>query len=137
MQSTIEERSINFQARRGRYFVGIQACLAVALLVLVAAFNVSFRPDTEFLIVLEEQEVVVMEEIEQTEQIEKPPPPPRPPVPIEVPNDEILEEEFIALDAEIDFDEPLNLPPPPPVNEDVEPEIFVVVEDMPRMIGGM
>jgi len=106
-------------------------------LVLVVAFNVDFRPDSEFLIVVEEQEVVTLEDIEQTQQIEKPPPPPRPPVPIEVPNDEILEEEFIALDAEIDFNEPLNVPPPPPAQGDVEPEIFVVVEDMPEMIGGM
>ncbi len=136
LQSSIAERSIRLQVRRGRYFVGVQVSLALALLVLVAAFTVNFRPDTEFLIIVEEQEVAVLEEIEQTQQIEKPPPPPRPPVPVEVPNDEILEEEFIDLDSEIDFDEPLDLPPPP-VKEDVEPEIFVVVENMPEMIGGM
>lgn len=137
LQSSIAERSARLQSRRRRYVTGVQASLALALLVLVAAFNVDFRRETEFLIVVEEHEVVMLEDIEQTQQIEKPPPPPRPPVPIEVPNDAILEEEFIALDAEIDFDEPLNLPPPPPAQEDLEPEIFVVVEDMPQMIGGM
>ncbi len=137
LRSSIAERSARLQSRRGRYVTGVQACLVLALLVLVVAFNVDFRPDSEFLIVVEEQEVVTLEDIEQTQQIEKPPPPPRPPVPIEVPNDEILEEEFIALDAEIDFNEPLNVPPPPPAQGDVEPEIFVVVEDMPEMIGGM
>jgi len=56
-----------------------------------------------------------------------------------VPNEELLDEEALALDAEIDFDEPLDLPPPPPpaAVHDAEPEIFVVVEEMPELIGGV
>ncbi len=88
-----------------------------------------------------EQEVVQMEEILQTKQIVKPPPPPRPPVPVEVPNDEIIEDDDLDLDASLDIEEPLaNLPPPPPPEEDEEepePEIFVVVEEMPELIGGL
>jgi protein TonB len=116
--------------------MSIQGALSLSLLALITVFNVDFRPSAEFLITVEEQEVAILEEIEQTEQIVKPPPPPRPQVPIVVPNDEILEEEILALDAEIDFDEPLDLPPPP-VEDDGEPEIFVVVEEMPEMIGGI
>lgn len=102
------------------------------------AVNVDYRPDAEFLIAVPEQQVAVMEEIQQTEHIERPPPPPRPPVPVEVPNDELLDEEVLALDAEIDFDEPLDVPPPPPAAAPEEdPEIFVVVEEMPELIGGI
>ena len=132
------ERIVKLRHRRGAYLVRVQVSLAGALLLLLAVFNLNYRPTAEFMIAAQEQEAVVMEEIEQTLQIEKPPPPPRPPVPIEVPNDELLEEEAIALDAEIDFDAPLIVPPPPPApTDEAEPEIFVVVEDMPEIVGGM
>jgi protein TonB len=136
LETSIKERADRLSRRHSYYLAGVQASLAVVLLIVSAAFKLDFRPSGEFLIVVDEKEVVVMEEIEQTEQIEKPPPPPRPPVPIEVPNDEVLDEEFIALDSEIDFDEPLYVPPPP-AEEEAEPEIFVVVEQMPEMIGGL
>jgi len=121
---------------RRRYPIRVEIGLIVSLAFLIAAFRVQYNPDTEFIITEEEQIVVEMEEIEQTQQIERPPPPPRPPVPIEVPNDEILEDDIIDIDAEIDFDEPISLPPPPPTAEP-EPEIFVVVENMPELIGGI
>ncbi len=121
---------------RSRYPMFIEIGLVVSLALLIAAFRVEYNPDTTFEIKEEQTIVVEMEEIEQTQQIEKPPPPPRPPVPIEVPNDEILEDEALDIDAEIDFDEPVHLPPPPPVAEE-EPEIFVVVENMPELIGGI
>jgi protein TonB len=81
-----------------------------------------------------------MEEVLQTKQVEAPPPPPKPPVPVEVPDDEILENDELDLDASLDIDEPLaDLPPPPPpaVEEAPEPEIFIVVEDPPVLIGGL
>lgn len=90
---------------------------------------------------LAQQEIVQMEEIKQTTQEMKAPPPPRPPVPVEVPNDVIFEDVELDLDVTLDLDaEILDIPPPPPipVAEEVEeePEIFVVVEQMPVMIGG-
>ena len=136
-EEAIAERTGRLRGRKSWYMIGLQGSLAAALLMLILAFSVSFQPEAEFLIAVEEHEVPVMEEIEQTQQIEKPPPPPRPPIPVEVPNDEVLEEDVLALDAEIDFDEPLDLPPPPPAQDDVEPEIFVIVEEMPEMIGGI
>ncbi|HUF09298.1 MAG TPA: energy transducer TonB [Rhodothermales bacterium] len=123
---------------RRRYPILAEVGLIVSLVLLIVAFKVKYNPDSSFLIPEQEQVVVQMEEIEQTQQIEKPPPPPRPPVPIEVPNDEVLEDEALDIDAEIDFDEPVELPPPPPPAEEAaEPEIFVVVENMPELIGGI
>lgn len=138
LERALEERTNKLRGRKGLYQATVEASLAVALILLLVAFKLDFRPEAEFLIAPEVQEVAVLEEIEQTQQIEKPPPPPRPPVPVEVPNDEVLEEDVLALDAEIDFDEPADIPPPPPAQEEAaEPDIFVVVEDMPEMIGGL
>jgi len=91
---------------------------------------------------LVEQETVQMEEIVQTLQELKAPPPPRPPVPVEVPNDFQFDEEELDLDATLDLDVVItDLPPPPPTPATAEPEvdeqeIFVVVEQMPTIIGG-
>ena len=58
-------------------------------------------------------------------------------------NVEIIEEDELDLDATLDIGVPLaTLPPPPPapedeVEEDPEDQIFVVVEQMPQMIGGL
>lgn len=139
LADAVAERETVLRRRRQQYRAGVEGSLAGALMIMIIAVNVDFRPDAEFLIVMPEQEVAIIEEVQQTEHIERPPPPPRPPVPIEVPNDELLDEEALALDAEIDFDEPLDLPPPPPpaAAQDDEPEIFVVVEEMPELIGGI
>jgi periplasmic protein TonB len=110
------------------------------LLIFIAMFRVNFDIDREVDFNIVEQEIVEIEEIIQTEQIESPPPPPRPPVPVEVPNDAIIDDEILDLGFELDLDGPLDLPPPPPPSDDVEedePEIFVVVERMPELIGGL
>ena len=88
------------------------------------------------------QEIVQMEQIEQTQQEQKPPPPPRPPVPVEVPNDVVFDDVDLELDATLDLEaEIADLPPPPPTpveakEAEEEIEIFVVVEQMPEIIGG-
>ena len=64
----------------------------------------------------------------------------RPPVPVEVPNDAIVDDDILDLGFELDLDGPLELPPPPaPMagDDEDEPEIFVVVERMPELIGGL
>jgi TonB family protein len=64
----------------------------------------------------------------------------RPPVPVEVPNDEIIDDAELNLDASLDLDMALDLPPPPAarkVVEDEEPEIFLVVDQDPELIGGL
>ncbi len=125
---------------RNYYNVYLQVGLAITLLTLIVMFraNLDFGGGVEFEIA--EQETIEMEEVVQTEQQTKPPPPPRPPVPVEVPNDEIIDDADLNLDASLDLDMALDLPPPPPAArkvEDEEPEIFLVVEQDPELIGGL
>jgi periplasmic protein TonB len=128
---------------RKDYKLTLQTGLITSLLVVTGLFHMSFESSGGLEIVMQEQEAVELEEIQQTQQQDMPPPPPRPPVPIEVPNESILEEDFLSLDATLDLNEPaapIPAPPPPPREEPreeaPEPEIFVVVEQMPEMIGG-
>jgi len=116
--------------------------LALSLGISIWLFRSDIRASGESIdITLAEQELVQMEEILQTQQLEKPPPPPRPPIPVEVPDDTILEDDVLDLDATLDLDAEMTdlPPPPPPANEKIipEPEIFVVVEEMPQIIGGL
>lgn len=108
---------------------------------LILAFRAQFNPESSLNVDIQGPEVVEMEQVEQTKQVEKPPPPPRPPVPIEVPNDEVLDDVALDIDSEINFELPADLPPPPPPKkeevEEAEPEIFMVVEEMPELIGGI
>ncbi len=125
---------------KNKYTLYMEAGLIVTLGILIVAFRADWSNKSDFEIVLPEQEQITMEEIQQTEQIEQPPPPPKPPVPVEVPNDEILEDDILDLDASLDLNAPaaaLPPPPPPPEEEEDEPEIFVIVEQMPELIGGM
>lgn len=121
-----------------RYPLYVEIGMVLTLAVLIVAFRLDMSVDDSFEVQLAEQEVVQMEEIQQTQQIEKPPPPPRPPVPVEVPDDEVLDDVELDLDVSLDLDEMIDLPPPPPpAEEEEEPEIFVIVEQSPELIGGL
>jgi len=125
---------------RNYYTILLETGLILALLILTALVRIDFRTAEVEIVYVDEQEVVEMEEIIQTQQQETPPPPPRPPVPVPVPNDQIIEDVDIMIDAEFDFGSPLALPPPPPQQEDnAEPEedFFILVEQMPELIGGL
>ncbi len=126
---------------RRRYHLFIEIGLAIAMGLLILAFRAQFNPESSLNVDIQGPEVVEMEQVEQTKQVEKPPPPPRPPVPIEVPNDEVLDDVALDIDSEINFELPADLPPPPPPKkeevEEAEPEIFMVVEEMPELIGGI
>lgn len=122
------------------YTILLETGLILALLILTALVRIDFRTSEAEIIYVDEQEIVEMEEIIQTQQQETPPPPPRPPVPVPVPNDEIIEDIDIMIDAELDFGGQLALPPPPQQEEeDEEPEdgFFILVEQMPELIGGL
>jgi len=127
---------------RTQYKVTLQVGFMLSLLVMVTLFRIPLQVESKFENEVVQQEVVHLEEIVQTEQKFKAPPPPRPIVPIEVPNDEILEEEEFELDVALDLDEMIEeLEPPSLPDMSVEPEvdeteIFMVVEEMPQMIGG-
>lgn len=125
---------------RNYYTLLLETGLILALLILTALVRIDFRTAEAQIIYVDEQEIVEMEEIIQTQQQETPPPPPRPPVPVPVPNDQIIEDIDIMIDAELDFGGQLALPPPPPQQEeDAEPEedFFILVEQMPELIGGL
>lgn len=126
---------------RERYPLYFELGLIAALGILIIAFNVEWQSEDEFEIENEEQETVEMEEVEQTEQIEEPPPPPEPQVPVEVPDDEVLDDASVDLNAELDMDAGPSNPPPPPEEdeeeEEEEPEVFVAVEQMPELKGGI
>lgn len=120
------------------YRIFVEVGLTLALLILVVAFQLDYRPGQSFQVDLKEQEVVDMEEIQQTEQQNEPPPPPKPPVPVEVPNNETIENEDVDFDASLDLDEQLDTregPPPEEDEEEEEDEIFVVVEQQPDCGG--
>lgn len=125
-----------------QYGVTIQIGLLLSLALVVGFFRAPVQAEADFDITLVEQEAVQMEEIKQTKQELRPPPPPRPPVPIEVPDDQVIEDIELDLDATLDISEPISdLPPPPPAAaddsaEEEEQEIFVIVEQMPEIIGG-
>lgn len=124
------------------YTIFLETGMILTLLLFIALTNINIQPayhsdDITF----NSREVVEMEEIVATKQPEKPPLPPRPAVPVEVPNNEIIEDEVLAIDAEIYFDQPLEIPPPPAEKqaeiEESEEDFFVVVEEMPKLLGGI
>jgi protein TonB len=130
----------------GGYRSRVMGALIAVLALSVGLFRAPLYPaDRSFDPGFVPQETVQLEEIVQTEQMIKPPPPPRPPVPVEVPNDAILEADVFDLDATLDIEAELTFlpspPPLPPVDESAaveeEQEIFVVVEQMPEIVGGL
>ncbi|MBO6574494.1 MAG: energy transducer TonB [Rhodothermales bacterium] len=141
LKRSFQQRAFRYRVRRDSYLSGFQAGLIASLLLVVGAFNLRVDLDRAPDYVLESTDLVQFEEILQTTHFEKPPPPPRPPVPVEVPNDDLLEDIELDLDMTLDLDEAITtLPPPPPapvVEAAPEPDVFVVVEQMPEMIGGL
>lgn len=131
---------------RDYYALHLEIGLALALLLVVTASQINVTPGhTEFSVDLKTQEVVDMEEIKQTEQDMKAPPPPKAPVPVEVPNDVVVEQEDVDFDASLDLSASLDTAGGPPgmpkevtsEKKNPEDEIFVVVEEQPKLIGGM
>lgn len=129
---------------RKSYHIRLELGLILSLLIFVLLFNIDFYPqDKEELPVISEREEVVIDEVIQTKQKEIAPPPPKPLVPVTVPNDEVISDEILDIDAELDLYESAEIPIKPPAqeateeSEEEEPEVFVVVEQMPVLIGGL
>lgn len=124
------------------YLINFEIGVILSLLIFITAFKVEMKPEEKIKVQQQDQEVVKMEEVVRTKQQEQAPAPPRPQSPVEVPNDEVIEEQSINLDAELDMGESLEMPeePPPSAEEEEnnkDSEIFVVVERMPQLKGGM
>ncbi len=143
-RSRLPQKAPGADVRRD-YLLTVEVGLVLSLLAVIGLFHLQIMFSREFDAVVAQQEVVQMEEIKQTKQEVTPPPPPRPQAPIAVADDVVLEDVDLNLDAALDIEEPLaELPPPPPppkeakkVVQEPEPEIFVVVEQMPELIGGI
>ncbi|SMO37124.1 energy transducer TonB [Gracilimonas mengyeensis] len=123
------------------YLLRLELGFILSLLIFIAGTKITIQSSEKGDdLIVDKQEEVYVEEIVQTKQELQAPPPPRPVVPVEVPNDEIIEDEIIDLDSELNMNEiAIDVPPPPPSNdeEEEESEIFVVVEQMPELIGGL
>ncbi len=122
---------------RKNYTIFMQIGIIATLAFFLGAFKLQIQGDGEVKEMIEEQEVVSIEEIIQTKHTKEPPPPPRPQVPTEVPNDEVIDDEIININTEISMNDRLSLPPPPKKDEEEEDQVFVVVEQMPELIGGL
>ena len=126
------------------YTINLEIGFVIALLILITIFRIHLKPSSKITFQQTKQETVKMEEVVQTKQTERPPPPPVPPVPVAVPNDAIISDSPIDLNSELNLNAPLNLPPPPPPtstkdtsDENAHNDVFVVVERMPQLKGGI
>ncbi len=141
MRTSAEKRRNERLLEKTRYTIRIEIGFILALLIMISLFKMELKPSEEaMLITTVEQETVKMEDIEVTKQITRPPPPPRPIVPVAVSNDEIILDEEINIDAEFDLDNltEFEMPAPPAEpEEEVEEQVFVVVEKMPELKGGI
>jgi protein TonB len=119
--------------------VGLSVALAITLL----AFNYAPKAEETTSMMTNEAVEEEIEEIPQTNQA-KPPPPPPPPPPevIEVEDDVEIEDQPDLFDQEMDVDVDIEtqayVPDEPVIKKEEvkEPEIFVVVEEMPSFPGG-
>ncbi|HKJ44605.1 MAG TPA: energy transducer TonB [Balneolales bacterium] len=125
---------------RNYYNLYLEAGLVIALVLLLVIFNVPFNPKNNENFSESKQETVKMKQVVQTHQHKTPPPPPTPQTPVAVPNDQVINDNPINMNAELDLNAPLKTPPPPPKKKkkkDNSNHVFVVVEHMPKLIGGL
>lgn len=142
LASRFAARSRRSRERKHRYAITLQLATIAAIALPLVATQLDFRGGSATEFAQAQQEVVTLQEITQTVQEKLPPPPPRPPVPVEVPNDVALDDDVLDLDATLDLAAAADIPAPPPPpeeerEEETEPEIFVVVEELPELIGGV
>lgn len=122
---------------RAQYPVLLQVGMVLALILTLAAFRADFEV-APLELEPEPQRLIDLVDIQQTVQKEDPPPP-RPLVPVAVPDETVLDDVDLEFEALVDLEVAL-IPPHPPVAEqerESEPEIFVIVEQMPELIGGL
>lgn len=131
---------------RNYYTLYLEIGMVVAIVLLLVLFRMPYHPKgggENF--TPPPQETVKMEKVVQTRQETQPPPPPMPQVPVAVPNSQVINDSPIDLNSELNLNSPLSLPPPPPPpssstgksNKNMNQQVFVVVENMPKLIGGL
>jgi len=126
---------------RNYYNLYMEAGFVITLVILLVLFNIKFQASNNENFSQPKQQTVKMKQIVQTHQKKTPPPPPRPQTPVAVPNDQVINDQPINLNAEMNMNKPLNLPPPPKNSgnkkKKKQKQVFVVVEHMPKLIGGL
>lgn len=125
---------------RNYYNLYMQVGIILTLVILLIMFKVPFQAKNKENFTQPKQETVKMEQVVQTHQELKPPPPPVPQAPVAVPNDQVINDAPIDLNAELDINAPIKMPPPPPPQKKQQNEsqqVFIVVEHMPVLIGGL
>ena len=118
-----------------KYF---QVSMIIVLVLLIAAFKFSPKAHNSDLLIDESGCIIHVFDIPLTEQNTKPKLPPRPQIPEIATTDVIDEPEF--LDNNLNENEHVDAPPDydKPTNRIIEDEtIFVAVEEMPTIIGGL
>ncbi|MCS7081769.1 MAG: energy transducer TonB [Bacteroidetes bacterium] len=141
---------VRAHADRRTYALRLAVGLALALSLLTGLLRLPLAPSGSFLLREAPQEAVSLQLVEQTVQPERPPAAPLPLVPIAVPDEKPLAEEpVLTASSELVVGQatpvsslapPAEAPPPPPVQtppSPSEPEVFVVVEEPPEIIGGL
>lgn len=126
---------------RNYYNLYLEAGFVITLVILLVLFKIHFHPSNHENFTQPKQQTVKMKQIVQTHQHKTPPPPPRPETPVAVPNDQVINDQPINLNAELNMNQPLKLPPPPKQSSNKKKKkqnkVFVVVENMPKLIGGL
>lgn len=119
----------------------LEGGLIVALTTLIILFKIPLNTSAAHSFAPAELETVKIEDIVQTQQDQLPPPPPVPEVPEVVPDNQIIEDIPLNMNAELNINASLPLPPPPNVakvqDQKDENKIFVSVQHMPELIGGL
>lgn len=125
----------DLEKKRGFYF---QIGVAVSLLVTLLAFEWKSYDSSDYSLGQLQLEDVPEEIIPITKQEEKPPPPPPPPAPVinVVEDDVVVEEDPEIMETEITEDTQIQVVEEKQEEEVEEPEIFLIVEQMPSFPGG-
>jgi len=119
-----------------RTLLGIFSGLSLFLVLLEWRFYADVKSQLGELNVSEEVEE--LPPITQQEEIKPPPPPPQPQTNIEVVENTQEEKEIASTEATEQTEvQPVAPPPPPPEEKKVEePQVYVIVEEMPEFPGG-
>lgn len=135
----IKNKKPKADLRRG-YRVRLEIGIVLALLIALVLFNVHLNYNNNENFTPPKQETVKMKKVRETKIHQKPPPPPAPKVPVAVPNDAVINDKPIGLNSELNMNQPMKLPPPPKKAQKKKKQkhnVFVVVENMPKLKGGM
>ena len=123
---------------RSRYPVFLQIGIILALSLATVAARVDVRPGDQATIKFTDKPFLSIQDVQVTKQTPEAAPPPRPQVPVAVPDDQVLDDIILEFDALPMGERTVGPPPQQPAEPDAaEPQIFVIVEEMPQLVGGL